>query len=53
MYRSSGGAVAGGGAVGGLATTGAPILLSIILAVAFLVTGLLLLRWGKVRRHSA
>ena len=53
MYRGTGGGVVGGGAAGGLSATGVPIMLSIILAVAFLVTGLLLLRWGKVRRPSS
>jgi hypothetical protein len=45
--------VVGGGTAGGLSATGVPIMLSIILSVVFLVTGLLLLRWGKVRRPSS
>jgi hypothetical protein len=52
MYggRGTGGVVVGGGTVGGLATTGVPIMLTILLAVALVVGGLLFLRWGTVRR---
>jgi len=52
MYggRGTGGVVVGGGTVGGLATTGVPIMLTILVAVALVVGGLLFLRWGTVRR---
>jgi hypothetical protein len=52
MYggRGTGGVVAGTGAAGGLATTGVPIMLTILLAVALVVGGLLFLRWGTLRR---
>jgi hypothetical protein len=51
MYggRGTGGVVVGGG-VGGLATTGAPIMLTVLLSFALLLAGLLALRWGAVRR---
>lgn len=50
MYGGKGGGVVGVGVGGGLATTGAPIALTLILAFAVVLAGLLLLRWGKVRR---
>jgi hypothetical protein len=53
MYggRGAGGVVVGGGAgVGGLAATGVPIMLTILLAVALVAGGLLFLRWGTLRR---
>jgi len=47
MYRGIGGVGVGGG---GLAATGAPIALTLVLAFIVTVAGLLTLRWGKVRR---
>jgi hypothetical protein len=47
MYRGAGGLGAG---AGGLAATGAPIALTLVLAFIVTVTGLLTLRWGKLRR---
>ncbi|MEP7177787.1 MAG: hypothetical protein ABI775_01740 [Pseudonocardiales bacterium] len=47
MYRGAGGIGAG---AGGLAATGAPIALTLILALIVTIAGLLTLRWGKVRR---
>ena len=48
MYSKGG--TAGAGLGGVLASTGVPIAMSLILAFAVVVAGLLLLRWGKVRR---
>ncbi len=45
MYRG-GGIIIGGG---GLAATGVPIAMTLILAFAVVIAGLLLLRWGKIR----
>jgi hypothetical protein len=50
MYRGVGGLGAGGAGAGGLAATGAPIALTLVLALVVTVAGLLTLRWGKVRR---
>lgn len=47
MYKG-GGIIGVGG--GGLAATGAPIAMTLLLALAVVIAGLLLLRWGKVRR---
>lgn len=47
MY-GKGGLIGGGGV--GLATTGVPIAMILILAIIVVLTGLLLLRWGSVRR---
>lgn len=49
MYR--GGFGIGGVSVGGgLAATGVPIAITLVLAAVVVLTGLLLLRWGRVRR---
>jgi hypothetical protein len=51
MYRGSG--ILGVGVGGGsLAATGVPIAMTLILAFAVVVAGLLMLRWGKVRRGA-
>jgi hypothetical protein len=49
MY-GRGGAIGGLTTGGGLAATGVPIAMSVILAFFVVLVGLLLLRWGKVRR---
>jgi hypothetical protein len=51
MYGSRGGGMIAGGATGGgLAMTGAPIAIAIVSAVVLMSAGLLMLRWGRVRR---
>ena len=51
MYGSKGGGVVVGGATGGgLAFTGAPIAIAIVAAVILVSAGLLMMRWGRVRR---
>jgi len=52
MYRGGGSGIAGISIGGGLAATGVPIAISLLLAVALVFAGLLLLRWGKVRRGN-
>jgi hypothetical protein len=52
MYGSRGvGGVAVG--AGGLAASGVPIMITLILAVVLVLAGLLLLRWGRVRRPNS
>jgi hypothetical protein len=36
----------------GLAATGFPIMMAVLLAVVAVVCGLLMLRWASVRRHD-
>jgi hypothetical protein len=54
MYGSKGGGViVGGAAGGGLAMTGAPIAIAVVAAVVLVGAGLLMLRWGRVRRSRS
>lgn len=54
MYGSKGGGVIVGGATGGgLAMTGAPIAIAIVTALVLLAAGLLMVRWGRVRRSRS
>lgn len=51
MYGSKGGGVIVGGATGGgLAFTGAPIAIAVVTAIVLVSAGLLMMRWGRVRR---
>lgn len=50
MYGRAG--IGGVSIGGGLAATGVPIMMTLIIAFVAVVAGLLLLRWGTVRRHD-
>lgn len=50
MYGRAG--IGGLSVGGGLAATGAPIMMALIVATVAVVSGLLLLRWSTVRRHD-
>jgi hypothetical protein len=55
MYGGRGGLGVGGVSTtfgGGLAVTGVPIAIVLGLSLAVVAAGLLLLRWGRVRRNG-